>query len=198
MCFSLIYDVFHRIIAIFAAEYNLKVRIMGYLKEIQLGSLLATTSEALQRIANSEALARNLRDIFPHPYTLNDARMFIENVRQGNMGYVYGIYHNFEELVGVISMTPGRDVNRYSAEVVYFIGEQYWNKGYATEALKMLPTIAHLNFGFIRLYATVFDFNQPSIRVLGKAGFTKEGILKSSAIKNGKVINEHLFALVLR
>ena len=88
---------------------------MGNLKEIQLGSLLATTPEALQRIANSEAVARNLRDMFPHPYTLDDAKMFIENVKQGKMGYVYGIYRNFEELVGVISMTPGRDVNRCSA-----------------------------------------------------------------------------------
>ena len=171
---------------------------MGDISEIQLGSLLATTPEALQRIADSKAVARNLRDMFPHPYTLDDAKMFIENVKQGKMGYVYGIYHNFEELVGVISMTPGRDVNRCSAEVGYFIGEQYWNKGYATEALKMLPTIAHHNFGLIRLYATVFDFNQPSMRVLEKAGFTKEGILKSSAIKNGKVIDEHLYALVLR
>ena len=171
---------------------------MGNLKEIQLGSLLATTPEALQRIADSEAVARNLRDIFPHPYTLEDAKIFIEKVKQGKMGHVYGIYRHFEELVGVISLTPGRDVNRCSAEVGYFIGEQYWNKGYATEALKMLPTIARLNFGLIRLYATVFDFNQPSIRVLKKAGFTKEGILKSSAIKNGKVIDEHLYALVLR
>ena len=171
---------------------------MGNLKEIQLRSLLTTTPEALQRIADSEAVARNLRDMFPHPYTLDGARLFIENVKQGKMGYVYGIYHHFEELVGVISLTPGRDVNRCSAEVGYFIGEQYWNKGYATEALKMLPTIARLNFGLIRLYATVFDFNQPSMRVLEKAGFTKEGILKSSAIKNGKVIDEHLYALVLR
>ena len=171
---------------------------MGDISEIQLGSLLATTPEALQWIADSKAVARNLRDMFPHPYTLDDAKMFIENMKQGKMRHVFGIYRNFEELVGVISMTPGRDVNRCSAEVGYFIGEQYWNKGYATEALKMLPTIAHHNFGLIRLYATVFDFNQPSMRVLEKAGFTKEGILKSSAIKNGKVINEHLYALVLR
>ena len=88
---------------------------MGDISEIQLGSLLATTPEALQRIADSEAVARNLRDMFPHPYTLDGARLFIENVKQGKMGYVYGIYHHFEELVGVISMTPGRDVNSCSA-----------------------------------------------------------------------------------
>ena len=46
---------------------------MGDISEIQLGSLLATTPEALQRIANSEAVERNLRDMFPHPYTLDDA-----------------------------------------------------------------------------------------------------------------------------
>ena len=171
---------------------------MGNLKEIQLGSLLATTPEALHRIADSEAVARNLRDMFPHPYTIDDARIYIENVKQRKMGHVFGIYRNFEELVGVISMTPGRDVNRYTAEVGYFIGERYWNKGYVTEALKMLPTIANLNYGFIRLYATVFDFNQASMRVLEKAGFAKEGVLKSSAVKNGKVIDEHLYALVIK
>ena len=105
---------------------------MGNLKEIQLRSLLTTTPEALQRIADSEAVARNLRDMFPHPYKLDDAKMFIENVKQGKMGHVYGIYRHLEELVGVISMTPSRDVN------------------------------------------------------------------SCSAIKNGKVINEHLYALVLR
>lgn len=114
------------------------------------------------------------------------------------MGHVFGIYRYFEELVGVISLTPGRDVNRYSAEVGYFVAEQYWNRGYVTEALKMIPTIARLNYGFIRLYATAFDFNQASMCVLEKAGFAKGGVLKSSAVKNGKVIDEHLNALVLR
>lgn len=164
---------------------------------IRLESILEAATEALQRIADSKSVARNLRDVFPSPYTLADAVDFLENVRQGKMGIVYGIFRDLEELVGVISLTPGRDVNRYSAEAGYFVGEQYWNKGYATEALKLIPNLAQSKHGLKRLYATVFDFNRASMRVLEKAGFTKEGILKSSAFKDGIFIDEHLYGLVL-
>ena len=160
-------------------------------------SILKATPEALQRIADSKLVARNLRDAFPHPYTLDDAVAFLDNVRLGKMGIVYGMFLNSGELVGVISLTPGRDVNRYSAEVGYFVGEQYWNRGYATEALMLVVNFAQHRHGFKRLFATVFDFNLASMRVLEKAGFKKEGIMKSSAVKDEKVIDEHLYGLVL-
>ena len=160
-------------------------------------SILKATPEALQRIADSKLVARNLRDAFPHPYTLDDAVAFLDNVRQGKMGIVYGMFLNSGELVGVISLTPGRDVNRYSAEVGYFVGEQYWNRGYATEALRLVGNFAQFRHGLKRLYATVFDYNHASMRVLEKAGFKKEGIMKSSAVKDDKVIDEHLYGLVL-
>ena len=98
-------------------------------------------------------------------------------------------------MVGVISLTPGHDVNRYSAEVGYFVGEQYWNRGYATESLMLVENFAQFRHGLI--YTTVFDYNLASMRVLEKAGFKKEGIMKSSAVKDDKVINEHLYGLVL-
>ena len=60
-----------------------------------------------------------------------------------------------------------------------------------------MPTEVLDKYGIIRLFATVFDFNPASMRVLEKAGFTKEGILKSSAFKDGKVIDEHLYAHIL-
>ena len=113
------------------------------------------------------------------------------------MGIVYGMFLNPGELVGVISLTPGRDVNRYSAEVGYFVDEQYWNRGYATEALRLVGNFAQFRHGFKRLYATVFDYNLASMRVLEKAGFKKEGIMKSSAVKDDKILDEHLYGLVL-
>lgn len=93
--------------------------------------------------------------------------------------------------------TEGIWLNRYSAEVGYFVGEQYWKKGYATEALKLVVNLAQSKHGLKRLHATVFDFNRASMRVLEKAGFAKEGFLKSSAFKDGKFIDEHLYGLVL-
>lgn len=162
-----------------------------------LESILKATPEALQCIADNKSVAQNLRDAFPHPYTLDDAMTFLDNVRQGEMGIVYGMFLYSGELVGVISLTPGLDVNRYSAEVGYFVGEQYWNRGYATEALRLVGNFAQFRHGLKRLYATVFDFNLASMRVLEKAGYKKEGIIKSSAFKDDKIFDEHLFGLVL-
>jgi RimJ/RimL family protein N-acetyltransferase len=113
------------------------------------------------------------------------------------MGIVYGMFLNSGELVGVISLTPGRDVNRYSAEVGYFVGEQYWNRGYTTEVLRLVGNFAQFRHGLKRLYATVFDYNLASMHVLEKAGFKKEGIMRSSTIKDGKILDEHLYGLVL-
>ena len=164
---------------------------------IWLESILKATPEALQRIADNKSVALNLRDAFPHPYTLDDAVIFLDNVRQWKMGIVYGMFLYSGELVGVISLTPGRDVNRYSAEVGFFVGEQYWNRGYATEALRLVGNFAQFRHGLKRLYATVFDFNLASMRALEKAGYKKEGIMKSSAVKDDKILDEHLYGLVL-
>ena len=164
---------------------------------IWVESILKATPNALQHIADNKSVAQNLRDAFPHPCTFDDAATFLDNVRQGKMGIVYGIFLNSGELVGVISLTPGRDINRYSAEVGYFVGEQYWNRGYATEALRLVGNFAQFKHGLKRLYATVFDSNLASMRVLEKAGFKKEGIMKSSAVKDDKILDEHLYGLVL-
>ena len=164
---------------------------------IWLESILKATPEALQRIADNKSVAQNLRDAFPHTYTLDDAVIFLDNVRQGKMGIVYGMFLYSGELVGVISLTPGRDVNRYSTEVGFFVGEQYWNRGYATEALRLVGNFAQFRHGLKRLYATVFDFNLASMRALEKAGYKKEGIMKSSAVKDDKILDEHLYGLVV-
>jgi hypothetical protein len=64
---------------------------------IWLENLLKATPEALQHIANNKSVAQNLRDAFPHPYTLDDAVTFLDNVRKGKMGIVYGMFLNSGE-----------------------------------------------------------------------------------------------------
>ena len=63
--------------------------------------------------------------------------------------------------------------------------------------LRLIGNFAQFRHGLKRLYATVFDFNLASMRVLEKAGFKKEGIMKSSAVKDDKILDEHLYGLVL-
>jgi len=161
---------------------------------IQLQNINITSPEEIQRLANNHAIAVNLRDVFPYPYTLEDAVSFLRLTENGSLGYVFGIYDN-EIFVGCCSLIPQHDIYRINGEVGYWIGEPYWGKGYATEAVKLLVDLAFKELGLLRVYAYIFEYNIASKKVLEKAGFKKEAIIKSSVIKKGKVFDEYLYSI---
>lgn len=161
---------------------------------IRLQDTTQTSPEEIQRLANNHAIAINLRNAFPYPYTIEDAATFLELATNGALGRVYGVYDG-DIFVGCCSLIPQQDVYRLNAEIGYWIGEPYWGKGYATEVVKLLLNVAFEELNLSRVYAHIFEFNKGSMRVLEKAGFHKEAIIKSSIIKEGKIFDEHLYSI---
>lgn len=161
---------------------------------IRLQNIAKASSEDIQRLANNHAIAINLRDAFPYPYTIEDTATFLELAANGVLGRVYGVYDG-DIFVGCCSLIPQQDVYRLNAEIGYWIGEPYWDKGYATEVVKLLLNVAFEELNLSRVYAHIFEFNKGSMRVLEKAGFHKEAIIKSSIIKEGKIFDEHLYSI---
>ena len=100
------------------------------------------------------------------------------------------------EAVGGIGFTPQHDVERRSAEIGYWLAEEFWGRGIATEALIAVTEYAFANFDLCRLYAHVFDWNGASARVLEKAGYEFEGRLKKSVTKNGQIIDQLMYAKI--
>src|SRR5207244_2850859 len=100
-------------------------------------------------------------------------------------------------LVGGTGYMPGRDVERCSAEVGYWIGEPHWGRGLATAALRALTAVVVERGGFTRLFALPFAANLGSRRVLEKAGFELSAVLRRSAIKDGQVVDQCLYSLLL-
>ena len=90
----------------------------------------------------------------------------------------------------------GRDIARLSAEMGYWLGEEFWGRGLATRAVTAASEWAFDNYKLTRVFAMAFSHNAASIRVLEKAGFEREGLLRRSAIKNGVVLDQILFAKV--
>src|SRR5437016_3589818 len=123
--------------------------------------------EELVAIANNINIWNTLRDRFPHPYTIEDARQWIEVQSKIDPPQNFAIRYN-EKLVGGIGMIPQHDVNRLGAEIGYFIAEESWNKGIATEAVKQMTDHIFSNFEVIRIFAAVFENNKASIKVLEK------------------------------
>lgn len=144
-------------------------------------------------LANNERISRNLRDAFPFPYTIQDATNFVKLADSRDSGIIFAI--DFDGLyVGNIRIVPGQDVYRQSAEIGYFLGEPYWNRGIATKAVDLLTDYCFCQLGFVRVWAGVFEYNVASQRVLEKCGFKREAILKLAVSKQGKLWNEIRYA----
>jgi len=100
------------------------------------------------------------------------------------------------EAAGGIGFSPGTDVERFSAEIGYWLGEAYWGRGITAEALRLVSEYAFHECGLLRLYALPFADNHQSMRVLEKAGYEREAILRASSVKFGKPRDQALYALI--
>ena len=135
----------------------------------------------------------HLRDRFPFPYEIEQARTFLGWIAKQPSPTVWAIEVN-GEAIGGIGIELHTDVERVSAEIGYWLGEAMWGRGIATEALKAVTAEAFKRFDITRLYALPFADHAASVRVLEKAGYVREGHLRRSAIKDGKVRDQLLFA----
>ena len=152
-----------------------------------------TDADALVRHANNINVARNLRDRFPHPYSKADARFFLKHAATGEDPTNLCIEVD-GAAAGAVGYVPGHDVERYSAEIGYWLGEDFWGRGIATEALTLVTTHAFTELNFLRLFALPFADNPASVRVLEKAGYEREGLLHSSSVKFGEPKDQWLYA----
>jgi ribosomal-protein-alanine N-acetyltransferase len=150
---------------------------------------------SLVKYANNINVARQLRDRFPHPYTASDARRFIQSTVTASPATSFAIVVG-EEAVGGAGFAAGADVERYSAEVGYWLAEPFWGRGIAPDAVRLLSRYAFDSCSMLRLFALPFADNAQSIRVLEKAGYTREATLRASSVKSGVVRDQALYALV--
>ena len=151
-------------------------------------------AKSLAKQANNIKIWRNLQDRFPHPYTYTDAEWWIGEVMKESPRTNFVIAID-EKVVGGIGFILKKDVYRKTLEIGYWLGEEYWGKGIMTKAVKLMINYGFENFEVIRIEARVFSWNKGSMRVLEKAGFKKEAILKNSFIKQGKVGDEHVYVI---
>lgn len=150
---------------------------------------------ALVRQANNRHIWINLRDRFPHPYRRADARAWLAHVAGHRPETNFAIDVG-GEAAGGIGFHLQEDVHRRSAEIGYWLGEPFWGKGIATQAVRALTAHAFRAHDLTRIFAFVFEWNPASARVLEKAGFVKEGRLRASVTKDGRTIDQFLYAIV--
>ncbi|MDE7181620.1 MAG: GNAT family N-acetyltransferase [Clostridia bacterium] len=154
-------------------------------------------AESMAEVLNNKKIMDNLRDGLPYPYTADDAREYINFLFNSdkNSTFAFAVVYG-EKVVGCLGVFRQDNVSYRAAEMGYYIGEPYWNKGIATCAIKQACDYVFKNTDIIRIYAEPFARNKASCRVLEKAGFTCEGTLRSNVVKNGIIEDSKIYAVI--
>ena len=165
------------------------------LESCSVRSFCDSDAAELARHADNRKVWLQLRDRFPHPYTIDDARGFIAFARGADPETAFAVTVG-DLPVGSIGAVLREDVERCSAEVGYWLGEAYWGRGIATRALVAFTRFAFAAYGVERLFAVPLAANTASCRVLEKVGYRLEGRMRRSAVKDGVVQDQLLYAIV--
>ncbi len=163
--------------------------------KIILRSLKDDDQEALALLANNKKVWDNVRDMLPYSYTMDDAIFFINLTNQENPQVTFAIEYD-GAFCGMIGLIPQKDVYRNTAEIGYWLGEPFWNKGITTTAVKLITDYGFNELNFIRIHSGIFEYNIASMKVLEKNGYKKDGVFKKNIFKNGKIWDEHRYSKI--
>lgn len=151
----------------------------------------------LSMTLSNKKVQDNLRDGLPYPYTEQDGKDYISEMLSADENETFAFAITVEdEVIGSIGIFRQGNIHRQTAELGYYIAEEYWGKGIMTEAVKQICRYVFEKSDIMRIYAEPFAHNTASCRVLEKAGFQYEGTLRSNAVKNGKVIDMKMYSLL--
>lgn len=156
-----------------------------------------TDASDLAAALSNPKVQDNLRDGLPYPYTEQDGIAYISEMLSANENETFAFAITADDkAIGSIGVFRQGNIHRQTAELGYYVAEEYWGKGIATEAIKQVCKYVFANSDILRIYAEPFAYNTASCRALEKAGFQCEGTLRNNAVKNGKIVDMKLYALL--
>lgn len=153
-------------------------------------------AERLAGIANNKNISDNLRDGLPFPYSVTDALNWLNSILPENNPPRFFAIISDENIIGSIGIVTKTDIYRKNMEVGYFLDEAYWGKGIVTKAVKAATAFAFSKFDIVRVYAETFADNPGSRKVLEKAGFKCEAVLKNYIVKNGVIKDSCIYSVL--
>ena len=133
----------------------------------------------------------------PHPYQEGMAESWISThqaVFYEERGAVFAVCLANGYLIGTISLNRAGPFNR--AELGYWIGPEYWNRGYCTEAVKAILEYGFTALGYHKISARHFMGNESSGRVMQKVGMVREGILRDEVVEDGRFVTVVLYGIL--
>ena len=157
---------------------------------------LSDATDLAMAVSNKK-IQNNLRDGLPYPYTEQDGADFISDMLSADEHETFAFAITIDnKVIGSIGVFRQGNIHRLTAELGYYIAEEYWGRGIMTEAVRQICEYVFDKSDIIRIYAEPFEYNIASCRVLEKVGFQYEGTLRNNAVKNGKIIDMKMYSLL--
>ena len=154
--------------------------------ELGFRKLKESDVKQLAKVANNKNISRNMRDGFPHPYTVENAKTMVKRVNEDpHFKYAFAITLD-DEVIGSVAGFFQDDVYAKNMEIGYWIAEEHWNKGFGTQAMKWITKYLFENTDVNRLFAGVFEYNVASANVCEKCGFRMVARVRQKVLKEGK------------
>lgn len=154
-------------------------------ERLSLRRIKISDAEVVAQLANDPAISATTMRM-PYPCSVDFITDWFEkDLKQGdNTGFFTISLRETNNIIGVIGLEANFDNER--AELGFWVGSAYWNKGYCTEA-----ALAMLEYGFNtlhmnRIWTFHIEGNHASGRVLEKIGMVHEGTHKKHIKKNGE------------
>ncbi len=165
--------------------------------QCEIRSWQLSDAKKLAQMLNNKNILDNLRDGLPYPYTETDGKEYITAMLNADKNEVFAFAVTYGgELAGSVGVFRQSNIHNKTAELGYYIAEEFWNKGIATQAVKFACAKVFESSDILRIYAEPFARNKASCKVLEKAGFVCEGTLRANAVKNGVVEDMKMYALL--
>lgn len=169
---------------------------MIVLPECTLRDWRPEDAASLAHHANDRRISQNMRDAFPHPYTLADATAFL-GIAVAMQPRTWFAVTRDDQAVGGIGYTRHGDVERIAAEIGYWLGTAFWGRGIMTAALRAVTTYAFREHSELRrIYAVPYVTSTASAHILEKVGYRLEGRMRQSVIKDGQVLDQFMYAIL--
>ncbi len=162
--------------------------------EITLRPWHIDDAEDLAKLANNKNVAQFMADVFPHPYSVENAKTFIAFATSNNTSTIFAIVVDGKP-AGSIGLHLQTDILRKNAEIGYWLGEAYWGKGIITNVIPQIIDYGFKNMDIIRIFARIIGTNITSRKVVEKCGFKLEGQYEKTLYKNGEFLDEYIYAV---
>jgi RimJ/RimL family protein N-acetyltransferase len=163
-----------------------------------LGAFQPSDAEQLQRLAGDREIADTTL-LIPHPYELDHALAWIGNQRKESVrGRAINFAVRLAENLQLIGCAGLRDIDREhrQAELGFWIGREYWGRGFASEAAAAVVQYGFDTLGLNRICAHHMARNPAAGKVLQRIGMAREGLLRQRVLKWGLYEDVVIYAIL--